>query len=261
MAHFTPLLALFLALLAQTLAQNATVTTITTTTTATPTLTRVVDLFFLNERAYEGLPYTLFHRDSGSVVAVDSVNSLTTYVITTTRGDRRGPPGAKHTDDATTAIPTLKPTHSRHWHPANGTGPPSTITQGPATFMFTGTRYGPDLTVVNHCSLNGTANAACNLTHVGAAWYTPRDPAWNGSFSTYSYTGTSGDRLGFAPVTITAGAALLTGDLRATPSGGGTSGAIRSRAVMGGFQLYGGAVGVGWWVVVGGVVVVLGVGM
>jgi hypothetical protein len=139
MVPLTPPLALFLALLAPTLAQN---TTVTTTTTATPTLTRVVDLFSLNERAYEGLPYTLFPRDSGSVVAVDSINNLTTYVITTTRGDRRGTPGAKRTDDVdvTTAIPTLEPTHSRHRHPVNGTGQPSTITQGPATFMFTGTR-------------------------------------------------------------------------------------------------------------------------
>ncbi|KAK3900487.1 hypothetical protein C8A05DRAFT_35870, partial [Staphylotrichum tortipilum] len=123
-------------------AQNATVTT---TTTASPTLTRVVSLFFLNERDSEGLPYTLFHRDAGSVVAVDAVNRLTTYEITTTRVDRRG---ASRTLNFTTAIPTLAPTRTttQHWRPLNATGQPSTITQGPATFMFTGTRYGPDLT-------------------------------------------------------------------------------------------------------------------
>ena len=42
-----------------TLAQN------TTTTTATPTPTRIVDLFFVNERDSHGLPYTLFHRGLG----------------------------------------------------------------------------------------------------------------------------------------------------------------------------------------------------
>ncbi|KAG7290566.1 hypothetical protein NEMBOFW57_000569 [Staphylotrichum longicolle] len=203
MVHQDPflLLTLFIAFLTQTLAQDSTNTTTTTTTTTspTPTLTRIVDLFFLNERDYEGLPYTLFHRDSGSVVAVDTANGLTTYVITTTRVDRRPPASAAtRTDNITTAIPTLASTRSRHWRPLNGTGQPSTITQGPATFLFTGTRYGPDHTVINRCSLNGTLRAACNLTHVGRVWYT-RDPSWNGTYSTYSYDWTSGDRFGFAP--------------------------------------------------------------
>ena len=147
MVHQIPflLLTLLTALLTPTLAQN---TTTTTTTTPTPTLTRVVDLFFLNKRDYQGLPYTLFHRDSGSVLAVDNVNGLTTYVITTTRVDRRpSASAATRTDNITTAIPTLVSTRSRHWRPLNGTGQPSTITQGPATFMFTGTRYGPGHTV------------------------------------------------------------------------------------------------------------------
>lgn len=150
MVHQAPslLLTLFIAFLTQTLAQDSTNTTTTTTTSPTPTLTRIVDLFFLNERDYEGLPYTLFHRDSGSVVAVDTANGLTTYVITTTRVDRRPPASAAtRTDNITTAIPTLASTRSRHWRPLNGTGQPSTITQGPATFLFTGTRYGPDHTV------------------------------------------------------------------------------------------------------------------
>ncbi|GAB1320520.1 hypothetical protein MFIFM68171_10730 [Madurella fahalii] len=206
------------------LAQN---TTVTTTTTATQTITRVVDIFFLNQPAYEGLPYTMFHRDSGSVIAVDNVNNLTTYVITTTRVDRRPPPSATRTDNVTTAIPTLEPTRSRYWRPLNGTGEPSTITQGPATAMFTGTRHWPDHTVINRCSLNGTVEAACNLTHVGDVWYT-KNPEWNGTYSTYSYNWTSGDRFGFAPVTITEGAELLTGP-NPTPSGASDAawGAVR----------------------------------
>jgi hypothetical protein len=81
-------------------------------------------------------------------VAVDTVNSLTTYVVTTTRVDRRttaSPTGAD--DNATTAIPTLGPTHSKDWPSLSDTGQPSTITQGPATFMFTGARFAPDHTV------------------------------------------------------------------------------------------------------------------
>jgi hypothetical protein len=216
----------------------------------------------------------MFHRDSGSVVAVDNVNNLTTYVITTTRVDRRPSTSATSTDDyrddTTTAIPTLAPSRSRYWLPANDMGQPSTITQGPATFMFTGTRFGPDHTVyfcpppffsnahiiltpspgvrVNHCSLNGTANAACNLTHVGSAWYTRHRPEWNGTYSTYSYNWTSGDSFGFAPVTITEGAELLTGPdptPRGTPSGGAV---LRSPAAV-------------WVGLVGVVVVALGVGV
>ncbi|KXX76412.1 hypothetical protein MMYC01_207071 [Madurella mycetomatis] len=234
-------------LLTPTLASN---TTVTTTTTATQTLTRIVDIFFLNQPAYEGLPYTMFHRDSGSVVAVDNVNNLTTYVVTTTQVDRRTTPSATRTDNVTTAIPTLKPTRSRHWRPLNGTGDPSTITQGPATAMFTGTGNGPGRTMylppcpflvtlsnpiirqspvnrltahslrnqrINRCSLNGTVEAACNLTHVGDMWYT-KNTEWNGTYSTYSFNWTSGDRFGFAPVTITEGAELLTGP-SPTPSG------------------------------------------
>ena len=136
----------FLSLIHPVLAEYVTVS-VTTTTTATPAVTRVVNIFFLNERAYEGLPYTLFHRDSGSVVSVDEDSHLTTYLVTTTRMDRRPAPSATRNDNITTAIPTLASERSRHWHPLNGTGQPSTITQGPATFLFTGTRYGPDHTM------------------------------------------------------------------------------------------------------------------
>ena len=183
--------------------------TATTLTNAPPPnnagATKVVSIFYIDERAYEGLPYTLFHRDSGSVIGVDADH--TTFVITTTRVDQRPSPTHSRTDNITTGIPTLrsKPTH----HP-NATGQPSTITQGPATFIFTGTRYGADNTLINQCSLNGTVSAVCNLTHVGSAWYTG-DPSWNGTYSTYSYNWTSGARWGFAPVTITMGAELMQG--------------------------------------------------
>lgn len=187
---------------------NATVHSGSSTSTATESvITRVVSIFYIDERAYEGLPYTLFHRDSGRVVGIDKGgdDAATTFVITTTRGDRRPRPTHSRTDNVTTGIPTLT------WRPTqrNWTGEPSTITQGPGTFEFTGARFGgANHTVVNRCSLNGTANAACNLTHVGSIWYTG-DPEWNGTFSTYSYNWTSGDRFGFAPVTITEGIELM----------------------------------------------------
>lgn len=81
---------------------------------------------------------------------------------------------------------------------------------------------------INRCSLNGTVSAACNLTHVGDVWYT-RNTDWNGTYSTYSYNWTSGDRFGYAPVTITEGAELLVGPATPTASGmpnggGGTTG-------------------------------------
>ncbi|KAK4157908.1 hypothetical protein C8A00DRAFT_11290 [Chaetomidium leptoderma] len=270
MAHTTPFHLLTLLLLVFLPVVLAQVATVTTTTTATPTLTRLIDIFFLNERDYEGLPYTLFHRDSGSVVAVDAVNNLTTYAITTTRVDRHPLAGATRTDNITTAIPTLEPTRSRHWRPLNGTGQPSTITQGPATFIFTGTRSGPDHTMyvhppplptyprpntdrperINRCSLNGTAQAACNLTHVGSVWYT-RDAEWDGTFSTYRYNWTSGDRFGFAPVTITEGAGLLTGP-QPTASGGGTSGAVGRREAAAAAAAVVVAVAVGVMVALGG---------
>ncbi len=166
--------------------------------------TKVVSIFYIDERAYEGLPYTLFHRDSGSVIGVDADH--TTYVITTTRVDQRPSPTHSRTDNITTGIPTLK-SRPLSIHP-NATGQPSTITQGPATFIFTGTRYGNNNTLINQCSLNGTVSAVCNLTHIGSAWYTS-DLNWNGTYSTYSYNWTSGVRWGFAPVTITMGAELI----------------------------------------------------
>lgn len=49
-----------------------------------------------------------------------------------------------------------------------------------------------------------------------------KNPEWNGSYSTYSYNWTTGDRFGFAPVTITEGAELLTGP---SPTASGASNA------------------------------------
>ncbi|KAK0646017.1 hypothetical protein B0T16DRAFT_457985 [Cercophora newfieldiana] len=178
--------------------------TVVTTPTA---VTKVVHLFFIDERSYEGLPYTLLHRDSGSVANIDAGAGLTTFVVTSTRVDQRSLPTSAPTDNVTIGSVTLASTRQLG-RANNTTGAPSTITQGPATFMFTGTRFGSDHTLVNRCSLNGTVSAVCNLTHVGSAWYT-RNKAWNGTYSTYNYTWTSGDRFGFAPVTITAGAELL----------------------------------------------------
>ncbi|KAH8894853.1 hypothetical protein GQ53DRAFT_839256 [Thozetella sp. PMI_491] len=153
---------------------------------------KVVSIFYIDERAYEGLPYTLFHRASGGVIGVDA--DRTTFLVTTTRRDLRPSPTHSHPDNITIPI-------------ATATGQPSTITQGPATFIFTGTRY--NKTYINQCSLNGTVSAVCNLTHVGSAWYTSnRD--WNGTYSTYTYNWTTGARWGFAPVTITMGAELIT---------------------------------------------------
>lgn len=84
-------------------------------------------------------------------------------------------------------------------------------------------------------------------------WYT-RDTSWNGTFSTYSYNWTSGDRFGFAPVTITAGAELLTGPDPTASGGGSDSGGGRTR---GGPAM--GAVVV--WVGVMAAVVMVGLGI
>jgi hypothetical protein len=51
-------------------------------------VTRVVQIFFIAERSYEGLPYTLIHRVSGSIISLDNDAKLTTYAITSTRVDR-----------------------------------------------------------------------------------------------------------------------------------------------------------------------------
>ena len=189
--------------------KTETATAVTTTTAST----RVVSIFFIDERAIEGNYYT--QRATGSVLSVD--DTATTFVITTTRGE--SVPTWTHLNNS--AIATAMPTRS--WAPRNATGFPSTITQGPETFIYTGTRWGPRHSVINRCSLNGTNSAQCNLTQVGAVWYT-KDPDWNGTFSTYSYNWTSGDRFGFAPVTITAGVQLMGPEVTttATTNGGAT---------------------------------------
>lgn len=90
----------------------------------------------------------------------------------------------------------------------------------------------------------------CNLTHVGDVWYTS-DPNWNGTYSTYSYNWTSGDRFGYAPVTITQGAELLDGPATPTasgiPNGAGVivGNELLSKIMLGmGFAV--GAYGLGW---------------
>jgi len=205
----------------------------TITPAVTPTgVTKVVQIFFIDERSYEGLPYTLLQRASGSVLNIDA--GLTTYIVTSTRIDQRSLPTETPTESVTIGSITLAST--RQLGRANSTtGQPSTITQGPATFMFTGTRFGSDHTLVNRCSLNGTVSAVCNLTHVGSAWYA-KNTAWNGTYSTYKYNWTSGDRFGFAPVTITAGAELLDAALASPTASGKPDGAVAERgSVVGAF--------------------------
>lgn len=119
----------------------------TGTSSAQPEVTKVVQIFFIDEPGYEGLAYTLFHRDSGSVLGIEE--DRTTYVITTTRTDLRPKPTGN-----TTASATTLPSTTRRFGPPggwrNGTGQPSTITQGPATFLYTGTRFGPGRTVYGY---------------------------------------------------------------------------------------------------------------
>lgn len=229
------------------------------TTTA---ITRVVQIFFIAERSYEGLPYTVLHRVSASILSIDTSASLTTLILTSTRLDQRytspsqtpsqtGTPAST----TTTTTTTIPPPQSRPTLPPLGptTGHPSTITQGPATFLFTHTHPDtPDQTLINRCSLNGTASARCSMTHVGAAWYA-RNAAWNGTFSTYRYNWTSGDRFGFAPVTVTAGIpAGGMGEQVLVASASGSSGAGAAGRVAaggGGFGWVVGIVGVGVGVV------------
>ena len=145
-ARLLGLLALILGSLTLTQAQDANETSTDTAASSTQTaLTKVVQIFFIEERAYEGLPYTMFHRDSGSVIGIDADH--TTYVITTTRSDQRPKPTQSQTDNITSGLPTLKASRKYEHTWGNATGQPSTITQGPATFMFTGTRFGPDHTL------------------------------------------------------------------------------------------------------------------
>lgn len=219
-------------------------------TPSDPSATSVVAIFYIDERAYEGLPYTVFHRDSGNVIGVDA--QATTFVITTTRTDQRSKPSPTrpHTDNGTTTPAASNPSSpTSSGHPAHSgfnftfpsVGFPSTITQGPSTFLYTGTRFGPNHTIVNQCRLNGISSAACNLTHVGAVWYTA-DPGWNGTYSTYSYNWTSGDRFGFAPVTITAGVNLMAppGATAGTASGSASANGAAGRTARGGWG------GCGW---------------
>jgi hypothetical protein len=81
-------------------------------------------------------------------------------------------------------------------------------------------------------------------------WYA-RDTAWDGVFSTYRYDWASGDRFGFAPVTITEGADLLGLGVLTASGGGGGSGASSGGVMMGkwGWWL------LGFWVWVGAVVI------
>lgn len=109
-------------------------------------VTKVVQVFFIDERSYEGLPYTLLHRDSGSVLSIDPAAGLTTFVVTPTRVDQRSLPTNTATDNVTIGSVTVASTRQLG-RANNTTGAPSTITQGPATFMFTGTRFGPDHTL------------------------------------------------------------------------------------------------------------------
>lgn len=233
------------------------------TTTA---ITRVVQIFFIAERSYEGLPYTVLHRVSASILSIDTSASLTTLILTSTRLDQRSTSPSQTPSQTgtpasttTTTTTTIPPPQSRPTLPPLGptTGHPSTITQGPATFLFTHTHPDtPDQTLINRCSLNGMASARCSMTHVGAAWYA-RNAAWNGTFSTYRYNWTSGDRFGFAPVTVTAGIpAGGMGEQVLVASASGSSGAGAAGRVAAG--------GGGWgWVVgiVGVGVGVVGVGL
>jgi hypothetical protein len=196
----------------------------TTSSTSTASTT-VVSIYYLNVRGDEerGLPYTMFHRDSGSIIGVD--DSATTFVVTGTMTDLRTSPSpiAESTSNSTTKTPRFSFTPSAF---VNRTGIPSTITQGPTTFEYTGTQYGQDRTLVNRCKLDGMTSATCDLTHVGKGWYTRKHPGFSGTWSTYNYSWTSGDRFGFAPVTITAGLEKLA-EQRPAKSTEGESGGSR----------------------------------
>lgn len=134
---------------------NQTSTTVTSSSTTRPEVTRVVQIFFIDEPGYEGLAYTMFHRDSGSVLGLEE--DRTTYVITTTRVDQRPssrPTAQSNTADnngtnagATTTTLSQSSRKPDHMFGGDPTGRPSTITQGPATFLYTGTRFGPGRTV------------------------------------------------------------------------------------------------------------------
>ncbi|KAK4650110.1 hypothetical protein QC762_702224 [Podospora pseudocomata] len=257
------LLTALLLLLPLTTAQ--TTTPPTPTAPPTPTVTKIISLFYLNDRAHDDFPrpYTPTpHAIPGRVIATDSLLNLTTYIVTKTQsfpGRRRPPFGNNPPPWAKTL--TLPPSSlpTPWWRPnfgdRNGTGQPITITQGPSTFMFTGSRgWEKGQSVVNRCSLGGTTEAVCNLTHVGRAWYTG-DREWEGEYSTYSYTWTEGDRFGFVGVTVTAGGEMLSEENGGDDGVGTTGKGDGVRSANGGVGRRGvnGGVMMGWvvWVVMG----------
>jgi hypothetical protein len=174
-----------------------------------PSDTRIVSLFFIDDGAASGVPYTSNHQASGAAVGIDA--RATTFVITTTVINQPPRPTFRSSVNGTAvtgsgASITSGPPLLNTSFPTVGS--PSTITQGPSTFEYTGARYpGDGRTVINRCRLTGTTSAQCNLTHIDAAWYTAT--RWNGTHSTFSYNWTTGHRFGFAPVTITLGVDLM----------------------------------------------------
>jgi hypothetical protein len=209
-------------------------------------LTTVVSIFYIDVRGDEerGLAYTALHRNAGSVMDVDA--SAATYVITGTRTTPKPTDSITISDpaDSPTSLPaSLASATSKMKGPPshrNKTGSPSTITQGPSTFLFTVER-GQERTVVNRCRLEGFTWATCDLTHIGKGWYTHRNPDFNGEWSTYNYTWTTGDRFGFAPVTITAGVEKLpvlgeapeaTSDSQDGAAGGGKPGMLKEANIL-----------------------------
>ncbi|KAK4668057.1 uncharacterized protein QC764_702224 [Podospora pseudoanserina] len=199
-------------------------------------------------------PYTPTpHAIPGRVIATDSLLNLTTYIVTKTQsfpGRHRPPFGTNPPPWAKTLTSPLSSLPTPWWRPnfgdRNGTGQPITITQGPSTFMFTGSRgWEKGQSVVNRCSLGGTTEAVCNLTHVGSAWYTG-DRGWEGEYSTYSYTWTEGDRFGFVGVTVTAGGEMLSEENGGDDGVRSANGGVGRRGVNKGVMM-------GWvvWVVMG----------
>lgn len=204
---------------------ESTETTGSTTTASTATVTYpVVSLFYLDPPAAPNQPFTLTPRDFGVVIGVDA--SATTYVVTSTHTVPSWPPSTSSSGPPPASVtpgppppqplsPSPSPVIQRDGN-SNATGTPTTITQGPSTFAFTSSDVNvANKTLVNQCQLSGTTSATCSMTRVGEAWYAG-DRRFNGTWSTYNYTWSTGDPWGYAPVTITSGASLLQGGATAT---------------------------------------------
>ncbi|KAJ2906780.1 hypothetical protein MKZ38_010771 [Zalerion maritima] len=201
----------------------------------TATTKRMVSLFYIDENSSSGLPFDQMHRAYGEVVGVNK--NATTYVLTTTRilkqttttsvtdvlftiGDVE--PGSTmltltvpRTKATVFPLPTVASMVDESQ--ASSARIPASTGIGKGRFHITSLLYAklnkPHCDnrhdrVINRCELKKLTEANCTVSHVGEEWYTTITD-WDGIYRTQIYSWTEGDRMGFAPVTMTTGLEIL----------------------------------------------------